>query len=896
MRGFLGCLLGFVTFAGAAVPLAGAAPVPRDGDLVAPPMSLGRLRVLLEECVSPPPTPGEWSIVVALHRDMVRDYGAAMEGAAGDRWREGNTLYDELRNMRKDPSRDRIKEIIDLQDRMLADADAAERTMFDHIAGALEADEPDDPDDPDDLDDPDSVRRLAVRDGVARARDARVVDRTLTSLPMEEPSGVRLGLRDAVARLGVDPEVRAQLLKALAFRDAQLGPLLRTELRDYRSFAIATAAAFEKVFGGVLPPIGAIFSDEEAQRLRARMLELCADEGERFLRTRRSVRALEDSTIEQMCAVLPPDAQIELRLRLTPSIGGWGHFLISTEGAVRDALADLPADDPVRAAVAEFAPRWQTELLRILAKELVDLRAQEDDWFWKPGPLRGSFLALQGMLGVESGSQRRAELDRILAPRVADAGGKLGHLVAERGASGQARLLQRDSLTAWEAEMPPEWFDRSRIGDALEMTEWFFSFESQLSEEHKRTSGIRRRGIPPRMPHSDTETRLLRGLDAASAAILGACIAAAWVEHEARWEREVETAIAPLTQARDALGQFKRIKLSALWDHSPMPEDAPERTKALRSALAIRDNAWRGAEAIDEAFFDSLSRCAPADSVAIQQGIALARLRRFTERERRSCQGVGFVGSEIEPYPQWETIVDRSGLDAAAAERVRSAIVRQARLYAAASVGVRLIAFDGAGAGDALHLGLRDGALHQSLSRRSSETSAAMLRASRGAADMLQAMLDAATDGDGDGGDRQRALLESAILDVLYSGWQTDRVAQRTARLAEGACRTDEERAQVAHAHANYLAAVRASCERGARLALARSAVARTTDGRVLFPMPASAAEAGSPEQLKERTDREFVDLRASFDIEVMGILGRERWKHVAPPDLFELLGVGGRR
>lgn len=79
------------------------------------------------------------------------------------------------------------------------------------------------------------------------------------------------------------------------------------------------------------------------------MREKCSEEGEKFLATRRVVRALEDRTIDQLCAALTAAEVIELRLRLCPSIDGYGQFLVSTEAHVRDALRELPADNPTRA-------------------------------------------------------------------------------------------------------------------------------------------------------------------------------------------------------------------------------------------------------------------------------------------------------------------------------------------------------------------------------------------------------------------------------------------------------------------------------------------------------------------------------------------------------------------
>ena len=201
--------------------------------------------------------------------------------------------------------------------------------------------------------------------------------------------------------------------------------------------------------------------------------------------------------------------------------------------------------------------------------------------------------------------------------------------------------------------------------------------------------------------------------------------------------------------------------------------------------------------------------------------------------------------------------------------------------------------FDRAAQTDATALGLRNSARFRSKASDSAVLNAAKLRAGRAGADMLGAMLDAAaatTDGDS-----QRALLASAALHTLFRGWDVDHSSQRTSRLALLAATSDEERIAIEQTVDNYLHACRTCNEHAAKLALANSSFAKTSDGQVLFAMPTDAATAGSVDRLKERLTRDLRDLRASLDIDLLSILGRERWDSVAPPDMFELRGVGGR-
>jgi hypothetical protein len=859
---------------------ANAAPLaPREGDLVAPPLSLARLRVLLEECVSPPPTAEELSIVIELHRSMVASYGASSVGVAGDAWRAGNMLYDELRDMDKNPTRARLKEIFRLQTRMLADADAAERVLFAETATVLCADET--------LE----AQKIEVRSAVARASCAREADRLFASLPMEEPSGVRNGMRDSIGRLRVSPEVFAQLRASLAQRDAALVTLLRKEMRDYESFALAAAGAFDEVFGGILPPLGAIFSDDEEARVRARMREKCNEEGEKFLATRRAVRALEDSTIDRLCAVLTADEAIELRLRLCPSIDGHGQFLVSTEGHVRDALRELPTDDPTRAAVAAFAPRWRAGLIENLQQEIMESRAYEDESFWEQSAWRGSSLAMRAQIGRANERPFQVELDSILAPRVVDAGGTLGNLVASKFESEGARLMQRATLGAWEKEALPSPDSLQNLGDKLSFYNLISVDESNLSAEYIASRGVVRRGIAPRMERADILTRMERDFTSLDASALNSCFDEAWTAHETRWNDEVESAIAPMTQARKDLSRFAidfGVKRGGASD------DAHEKLQALDRTLRLRDSAWRASEATDEAFFEALLHCTRANSAALRQAIMLERLRRFIERERRTCEGTGFVGAKVEPYPQWDALALRAGLSEAALARVRGAICEHAQHFASALIGVRQMAFDRAALTDATMLGLRNSVRFGSKTSDSAVHNAAKLRAGRAGADMLGAMLDAAAAATTDG-DSQRALLASAALHTLFRGWDVDHSSQRTSRRALLAATSDEERIAIEQAVDNYLHACRTCNEHAAKLALANSSFAKTSDGQVLFAMPTDAATAGSVDRLKERLARDLRDLRASLDIDLLSILGRERWDSVAPPDMFELRGVGGR-
>ena len=863
----------------------GGAPAHAGNDLVAPPISLSRLRLLLDDFVSPPPSPGEMAIVVATHRDMAGAYGASGPDGSGDRWRLGNERYDDLRFMRKDPTRARMREAVQLHGRMLADADAAERAMFESIAAALAADEPDE------------ARKALVRDAVARAALAREVDRLLASLPMQEPSGVTRGMREAISRMPLAPDEHSRARDVLAARDAQLVQLLRREIRDYHAFAIAAAGAFEEVFGGVLPKIGAAFSEEEQQRLRARMVERCADEGARFLATRNELRAAEDAWLERLCTGLSPGMQYELRLRTapwTPGSLGTGHEVLSTEGHLRDALRELPPDDPVHLAVQSIAERWRQAVIERIAIDRARLREREDRSFWEPGVLRSLTLEFgdpsegwrrrvkPGGSDANAPESLQAELVQVLGPRIEAAGGALGTMRVNRFGDTYV-LVERASLGEWRREMADAAPRDPDPATMIHLLTRFGDLTDRMEPSVQEAVGATRRGIPRRMDRDAAEARVRTRLGAADAAIVLACLSEAWKVHEVRWDGEVEAAIPKLAEARARLVG------------GPASVEVGQRLALLNQAHAIRDTAWRTAESIDETFFAAVAACIPEGLAVAREAITLERLRRSTEREVMSRDVGALTRSGVREHPQWDDIVADAGLAPEAAVRVRSAMAAVAGRTMDAAAGRRRAAFDLAEAMDGW---VAKGDEARGLPRLETQREAA--RAANAAADraqvaMMAAMLKAAEDGaDEAHGAAQRARLEAAILRGSFRGWWVDGSARRTGALALRCCTNDGERQEVQRALDQHAAACRMLNERRARLAVA---IALADAGvQDLFPLPAEVSTAGSAERLDARHEREFDDLRSALEIELLGILGRDRWAMVAPPDLLELLGaVGGR-
>jgi hypothetical protein len=852
----------------AADPAVCCAPMAlRDGDLVAPPLALARLRALLEECVVPPPTGDEFAILVAIHRDMVSSYGAAREGSAGDAWRAGNSLFDELRDLKRDPSRARLEQVVRAQERMLADADAAERSMFEAVAAVLSADETEE------------SRRSAVRAGVERARAVREADRLLASIPLEEPSGACAGLRGAVQRLHVTAEVRDRLDGILAERDASLASSLRRVLRAYQSFVVAAADAFDEVFGGALPPIGAVFSEREAESVRARMRALCEREGLEFLAARAELRAREDATVERLCNALSVDDVVELRLRLSPSAShGYAGFLVATEGHVRDALRELPAGEPAHAAVSEFAARWREALLRELRRETEALRTREDSSFWNPSPWRGGLLDLEAELGQPFDRRWELELDRIVAPIVMAAGGRLGNLQAEASESGAPRLLERRTVGAWRAELAHGETERMTQPGLIGVVDVVFLSDDSFAPGGAIADARMRRGIPRPLARQPMD---------------GDCADTAWTEYQRRWSVEVESAIGPFAEARRALQGFVATQDLDSTAFEGALVDASDRLNALTRALTLRDSAWRRAEAADEAYFVALAECCGDDSAEACREVSLARFRRFLERERDAAPADALGTGAIDEQPDWVSVVRDAGLAPSARARVERRLVEFAPRYAMQTITRRQVAFSTAAAIDAARLGLADSAFHRQRMPSPADRKAAAERASLATADLVAAILDAAMDGSD--GPEQLARLEAAVVTALSRGWSPDPVVERTARLAVRAAKDATERSAVERAIGAFRTAHRAAHERAARLALAGSPLARTSDGRTLFPVPVDAASAGSAERRAAELAREQADLRAALEIDLQAILGRDRWAHVVPPDSFHLRGVGDR-
>lgn len=862
-------------------------------DLVAPPLSLARLRFLLEECVSPPPTAEEYTIVVALHRDMVAAYGGPAEGEgeanSASLWRRGNTLYDGLRLMKDDPTRKSVKELVRVQNAMLLEADRAERALFEALAAILVADEAD------------VQVAAAVRAAVERARAIREADRLLSSIPLDEPSGARAGLRESVGRLRVSRETRAQIDVVLADRDVHLAPMLRQVLRAYQDFAVTAADAFDDVFGGVLPPLGAVFSEAEATRLRERMRVRCAREGEEFLAVRRALREQEDATVARINVLLPEEERIELALRLSPSVReGATSFLLATEGHVRDALREIPETDPAYATLREFVPRWRASLQRKLADELEASRSREDTTFWDPSPWRGSMLSLEAAIGgLDHGHALTMEVDRIVAPSVIRAGGKLGNLQAEAGANGSARLLERRTMSEWRSEINAI-SATSGSGSSvqscgpLELCERIVSRRSNERPEDWMTRGEFRRGIPSRLEAAELDPSI-RALE---------CFESTWSVYVERWQREVESVLAPLSRARQELAEVVEDFSAANLLNESVPADAAERLRTLHHALTLRDTAWRAAESADETFFQSLLACAPQHSgsdakESDRRAVELTRFSRFLLRERAgtarsvSLAWMSGASDSLEFQPDFVRVIREAGLDPRTRARVEEALVQAAPKFAAETIARRVVAFELAALTDATVLGLRDSAYSDQKRANTKSQRWTFDHAARATADLVASLLDAA--GDETEFQAERARLERAVVTASYRNWAVDPIAARTMQLAKTAAKSDDERAEIDLAIAVFQQAFRASHERQARAELAKSALARTTDGRTLYSHPAGVESSADADRVKAAQLRERADLVEALDLEFLRILGRERWARIAPPDVFELRGVGGR-
>lgn len=852
-------------------------------DLVAPPISVARLRCLLDSTVSPPPSPEEYAMVVALHRDMVNAYGGSAVGRSGDQWRIGNSLYDELKNLAEDPTRKRMRELIRLQEQMLRDADAAERAFFDAVALVLVADESE------------AGQRDAIRDAVERVRLAREGDRLIGSIPLGEPSGAFAGLREAVGRLDIDAPTRAALLRVLAARDAALAPLLRAELSKYQRFAIAAAQAFDQVFGGVLPRLGAAMSEEEGARLTARMQEACREEAEGFLDARRAVRSREDESLNQLCSLLPAEAAVELRLRAAWRRSDTISSLAKTEGRLRDALEVLPAGDAARAEVEAFAARWRTMLPQFLADQVGATRKREDETFLDPTSMilgREWFLS-ESELESERISESEHELGTILAPLVVAAGGRLGNLQAEQSTSGQCRLLERATMSSWRRELEENAPQRESLTAHIRLVSAIHA-EDFLSPDAMVATGRARYGIPNRPDRGEIEDEVIRA--GPPSETWTACADAAWRAHAATWEERVESAVPSMIQVRRRLRDFAppSTALSLLATSADSPPDSRERAQALADALRVRDGAWLAAEAADNALFDALEECAKGESGLVLRAVRLARLQRFIERERSAILEFGPIRRLLD----WTEIARGAGLEPAALAQVEAAIVVQAWSYGAGVSAKRRNDFAAVAAADAYLLGLRGSSFNRwpGVDRRSDDRDEAHF--ARATADMMKAMLDAAesnvSEGDGAGA-AARTLLERALLRQLYADWHVDRVALRTAARAAGVANTDGERQGVAQALSNLTIANEAANMRAARILLAADGVGRSSDGTDLFPGGPEAATAVDSERLLQEINRDRGDRRAILELELQAVLGADRWREIAPPDIFELNGIGGR-
>ncbi len=818
-----------------------------DEGVVADPVSLARLREILRTSLDQGPTSSDWPIIVQLHTDMCGAYESLTHDSDGRLWQRTHELYDALRFLKSDPNSQRIREFFALHQRMADATTAIDDAMFDEISTVIGSRALDD----------DARERGRV--GMARARQTRAIDRVLQSMPLDECTGVRGSLRSVVAHVEVPAESRAQVESILDERDRALSAAVRDLWHDYKELGLAAARAFEQVFGGIIPPIGALFSDDEVGRLRAEMKARTLLAGNRFLAARVRVREVDDSARDAICALLPPLEGVEVRLRLVAAVIGEGEasLMLDTEANCRAAARAFGTGDPDHEGVSAIVAQWWESLAAKIDETTRAKDAGDDARLWSK-ELFWSLDEAGSESSVFAASQETARrLSALIASRVTAAGGSLGDLRTSLSES-KPRLIGSGGFQEFQRASASSYHPRRASGASLA------TFSSILNPS--RPGRVRGRGGVAANMSRDAFDGVFRASCADSERpSFAACCDEAWAIHERVCGVEVEGRIREVDALADARSIVRIV--------SSQDQEARD---AMNGSIRLRDLAFLAGERADEQAFETALACA-GDDAALREAITIARFERFIMRERES-QFVDRSGEMYEPLPNWCEVVESAPLSVAARARVRAAMCSGIASYARACIGRRTaeFAYQALVTADRLDR-LRVSGLHAAFQ----QVREAQVRVDRATADLAQLLVNAS-------GDEAREIDHAMLREIEPEAFAEDVVAVGMIAQARRACVTDEERASVESAWTRFDASRVAFCVELARTNLAHSQLVMR---KVITPARLGAIQSDgtrgntNARRLVASIVRQRLDVRMALEIELESLLGCERFKQFEPRD-----------
>lgn len=825
----------------------------RLGDeIVARPIALARLRETLYSSLEGNPTASDWPIIVQLHLDMRSAYDALYEDIDDRAWKRTHELYDALRFLKSDPNARHIRELFALHQRMADATSAIDAAMFESIGAVIEAGAPDD------------RSRQSGRVALERARLARAIDRVLQSMPMSEPTGVRGALRTMVAHVEVPPDARAQVEAILDERDRALALALPQLWKDYKEFAVAAAHAFEQVFGGIIPPLGAFFSDEEMQRLRAEMKRLSLTAGNRFLAARARIRQIEDGARDNICALLSQLEAVELRLRLMDAVlddNLTSTLILLAEENCRAAVQAFGAGDPDHEQVRAVVDEWWTSLAANVDQLNRAHDAKDDARLWT----QDIFSLLEGPLGesalLNEAQETEGKLTALIASRVAAAGGSLGGLRTSPEDS-KPRLIGGGCFQNLHKQNAAGWQARRASGASLA------SFTSR-TRLNRTGAPIKRCGVAAKMSRAAFDGAFEAICSDSVREALSTACNAAWAAHERAWEAEVE----------DRLRAVAALELErSIW-RSALSKD-PDAPSTMNESLRLRDFAFLAGERADEQAFESALACAKDDS-PLREAITIARFERFIMRERESQFVDALDGTMYEPLPNWCEVVRVAPLSAGARARVREAMCSGIAPYARACIGRRTSEF----AFQALRNDFRlDTSRFPGFRATHESRKEAERRVDLATAGLAQSMLDAA-------GDERAALEDSMLRAIEPAAFAPDHTATCMIERARAECATDEERGAVEGAWQRYDLARLVLWGELARINLAHSQLVlrKVIEPAKCGEIPSEGhRENAHDHRLAARILRVLYDIRVMLELELESLLHGARFERIAPRDRID--------
>lgn len=609
-----------------------------DESLLPAPIQAGRLDALLERSGAESLPIDERRAIAQVYAGYVARY-QEIRDARVERW---SKELEDLVTLRSPPDEKAVRHLLAEHRALCERAADLDRGLMDDVAAI-------------------------VGDGVdiPRVRALREIDRWAQTMPLHAAVGTRGDLWSMCRHLDLEPDAQATVDAALRDRDIALQPLVQRVWTSWRELLLAASRSFEAETGGVLPVIGAALSEEEARRLRDRIVDGCRADAEACREARQRVRELDRRTIDRILSAIPVSEGQELRLRLLAGRGAaLSSLVVNVEACHRAALRRFTAPHPASAALEGAYNTWREAFARLQAADQEARDDAQDRGILEPSLLGDALLDGNERVynattaTMAETSRSLAELGSILEPFEAELPGSGVGLRRERWKDERGTERERPVATsvAWQ----------SSIGGAYRRSD----AEAAMLERSASLLGRTRAGIAAPMDAGLLDAARLAARTGGDG---DAPPRTAWDEAVARHADAVAGSVEAPLRAAVAEAATQRQESAAAGGAS---DDAP-----FRRVIAARDELFFVAERLDQALFDELAALLPrgADRLPIED----ARLERTLDRELQPIQ-LTFLPT-ANPWAALRQADLAEPERAAAADRLRAAMrsflpdVRRAR-------------------------------------------------------------------------------------------------------------------------------------------------------------------------------------------------------------------------